>query len=614
MKQLYHYSFLFVLFILQSCSFEPKGIHFVTVDPTPKTPNIQINLNFNTDTLYIPNQKSITFAYGMSSKEVIWSKLIINGKETSPMTYSQDTVKMTWTFLDNAGTVCPLEMQILYRSHTGSLGDNIGAEGVLFTKKWIMKVMDYNQLASTITKADFVDGTLKLDWTRFPGTEFTSYKIYKQVHFSSQPLQLLATITSRNQTTCLDNTYHGEISDYYILTNDYFRGQTKNVTGPIPTLSSTNSQTGELILKWTKPPFYKNLRGYRIKVYDNNLGSTVQLADVMDGASESYNVPTPLFGESKEYFMTLLPLTNSYYDEMDSGSWISTNVFASYGFPSPKFDYAFAGMAPISYLLVNYSYESIYVFDHQKMTTTRKISVDNGVVRFQVSANNKYLVALGSNNTIFFDYLTDTTKSKKLVLKDFPKTTGYYSVSELGTGVFINNQNAIVYDYLNEQKLAEIKLVSSSTNTNKISPSGNFFCCTSYGSSYEESFRYKDNQITKLPTGNLSFDPLYYYDFLPGTNEKLVLVRSNRIEVLDCNTWVIEHTWQLPNGFTEFYNLDKNSGKVLFREKNKLILFDVITGTRVELRDIAGNPNYRNTWPLFYNNGLLFGGNGNAIY
>lgn len=613
MKQLYLYLLLFVLFILQSCTLEPKGEHFVTVDPTPKMPNIQINLNFNTDTLYIPRQKSITFAYGMSSKEVIWSKLIIYGKETSPMTYSQDTARMKWTFLDNAGTIGPLEMQILYRSHTGSLGDKIGAEGVLFTKKWILKLMEYNQLASTITKTEFIDGTLKLDWTRFPGTEFTNYKIYKEVNYASLPRQLLATITSRNQNSFTDNTYHGETSFYYIVTNDEFMGPSNMVQGPLPTLSFLTTQTGEFLLKWTKPPFYKNLRGYRIASYDFRLG-TVQLGDVTNSTTESFTVPNPLFGEGKQYFLTLLPLTNSYLDEMNTNSNISSYVYASYGFVSPTFSFARAGLAPISYLMDNDYRHGVFVFDHQKMTTTRKIIKDNGIFKFEVSANNKYLI--GTSNiyqTLYFENLVDSTKSKKMVFKDFTQMSGNYSISDIGTGVIINGQNAIVYDYLNELKLEEVKLQAYTADDNKISPSGNFFCCTRSGK-YSEGYRYKDNQITMLPSGNLGLDPLYYIDFLPGTNEKLVLVKSNRIEVVDCNTWTTEHTWSFPNGFTEFYNLDKKSGNVLFREKNKLILLDVITGTRKELRDIAGEPNFRNSWTLFYNNGLLLGGNGNSIY
>jgi len=612
MNQLYLYLLLFVLFILQSCTLEPKGEHFVTVDPTPKMPNIQINLNFNTDTLYIPRQKSITFAYGMSSKEVIWSKLIINGKETSPMTYSQDTVRMTWTFLDNAGTIGPLEMQILYRSHTGSLGDKIGAEGVLFTKKWILKVLEYNQLASTITKTEFVDGTLKLDWTRFQGTEFTNYKIYKDVVYAPQQLQLVATITSRDQTTYLDNTYHGETSYYYILTNDEFQGQIKEVKGPVPTLTAITSQSGEFILKWTKPPFYKNLRGYRIASFDVKQG-IVQLADVTNSLAESFTIPTLLFGEGKQYFLTLLPLTNSYLDETNAYSNISSFTYASYGFTSPSFTSAHAGLAPISYLL-NFDYRpGVIVFDHQKMTTIKKITYGNGIFGFEVSANNKYLVGnSGIFQTIYFENLLDSTKSKMMVFKDLTQMSGNCSISDIGTGAIINGQNAIVYDFLNELKLAETKLEFYTASDIKISPSGNFFFCVRNGN-YSEGYKYKDNQITKLPAGNLALDPLYYYDYLPGINEKMVLVKSNRIEVVDCNTWVTEHTWQFTNGFTEFYNLDKKSGNVLFREKNKLILFDVITGTRKELRDIAGDPNYRNSWTLFYNNGLLLGGNGSAI-
>jgi len=611
MKQIYLHSLILFLLILQSCAFEPKGEAFVTVDPTGQMPNIQINLNLSVDTLYIPKNKSIIFAYGLNGAEVNWAKFIINGKETDLTTFSSNNVELTQTFNDATGKIVPLEMQIFTKSKTGSIADKIGAEGYLISKKWTIKVMEYYQLASNISKVEFVDGTLKLEWTKYKGFGFTNYKVYKEIYYGSKRLTLVATINSIDQTSVVDNTYHGEPSHYYILTNDMFQGSSTSASGPIPDISSLTTMTGDFLIKWTKPPFYKNLKGYRISIGDKN-GGKQQLAEIYNSAAESYLFPNPIFANDYMLYLTLLPLSDNYLDEMNTSTFLTSDVFANYGLNSPKYNLARAGLAPITYLQNDNPDEGILVFDQQKMTVTRHIKCAPGIYQFDVSANNKYLVGnLILYHKIYFENLTDTTKSKKIDLTvSFPLLGQNISVSNLGTGVLLNGQNAVLYDYINELKLAEIKLQYSADHGNKISPSGNFFFCQTYGCEY---YQYKDNQIIRLQESNPSGDNLTYVDYLPGNSEKLIRAFPDKIEVVDCNTWVIEKRWQFPNGITQFYNLDKKSGKALFREKNKLILFDVNTGMVEELKDIGGVSTYYNLWTLFYNNGMVLWSEGKAM-
>jgi len=617
MRKLYFYALIFILFILQSCTFEPKGEEFVKVDSSGTPPDVHVNLNFATDTIYMRKEDAISFTYTLNGDKVNWAKFIINGRETEVQPNSNGTYRMPWVIndADAAIGIIPLELKIYTRSQTGSIADHIGAEGFLLSKKWTIVITDNIHLKSDIKKFEFVDGSLKIDWEMYKGVDFLSYKVYKYVDYSLNPLQLVATITSQQQNSFVDLTYHGEQSNYYILTNDNIRGASSLISGPLPAVTASNTISGDIQLKWIKPPFFKNLKGYRFSYRDPS-GIMQQIGETTNSSVESYIVPSPIFGYNYEIYMSMIPLSDNYYIDAHLINFLSTKVTAAYGVSIPTYSFAQGGLAPISYLLN--STEGIIVFDHQSFTTIRKIKYNEGISQIDVSANNKYLLSLLSPpRNIYLEDLTDPAKSKKIDLSvTFPQMSQNASVSNVGTGVFANGKTAVLYDYVKESKMSEISIVNSgSSYPNKISPSGNFFYFDTYSdkdyTQHKEYFQYKDNQIYRLPANIQNGEVEIQSDYLPGNNEKLVRTLRNRVEVLDCNTWTIEKTWYFTIPNTQVYNLDLKSGKLVMRENDKLILFDVLNGTRQELITVGLSSNYQ--WSFFYNNGQLLWGEGKAF-
>jgi len=608
MNKIFFHSLTFLFIILYGCNFEPNGEHFEELDSTGKLPEIEVDLNFATDTIYINKSEWLYFSYKLNGDQVNWAQFTIAGKETSQFEDKNGGVELRWYFEGKETGTYPMEMKIFTKSQTGSIADKIGGEGFLMSHTWTVVVKDFYEMGSKINKVEFVDGSLKIDWEMFKGMDFKSYKVYKDMDYLLNSRILVATINSQEQTSFIDKTYHGERSNYYIVTNDDFYGSSQFITGPLPELSASNTPNGDILLKWNKPPFYKNLKGYRISFRDEK-GEMQQLTEINNTATESWIISSPRFAYTYELYLIMLPLTDNFYDEWNLNQFLSTKTKADYGVPSPKFVNAIGGLAPITYL---YEYNRIRVFDNETFSITSIIEHDPGIGRFDVSSNNKYLVSvLYSPGQMYLDDLTNSNKSKHLDLSGtFPQMGHIASVSDIGTGVVLNNQTAVLYNYLNESKLGEIQLASSGLYGNKISPSGNFFFCETYNG--YEYFQYKDKQIFPLPGYSDNNEYVLHADYLPGNSEKLIRAFNNRLEVLDCNTWKIEKTWLFPDQITEVYNLDMKSGKLFLRVANNLILFDVVNGAKEQLAT-TGDSYYLNKWTLFYNNGQIIWGEGKGI-
>lgn len=608
MKQIYLCIIVLIIFVLQSCTFEPKGEEYVNIDPTGKIPNIQINLNLAADTLYIPINTEITFAYGLNNDKVNWAQFSVNGAQSDVIKIESNVVSLSRAFKEAAGVTYSLEMKIFTKSQTGSIADIIGAEGFLISRKWTIVMVNVSQLASQITKTDFVDGTFKIEWEKYKGMEFKNYKIYKVMAWSTKGKVLLATINNREQTSFIDTTYCGEESQYSILTNDTFQGNTTWLKSLIPIISFENTTSGDILFKWSKPPYYKNLKGYRLSYYDS-MGKVQQMAEIPDPTIESYTIVNPIFAHSYKLYLTPFGRTDNLYSLANSMYYLSTSVTATSGLPGPKYYDILSGQGSMIYLIDNT--QQITLFDALKFTPVRQIKYSENIYEFGVSTNDKYLVSMGlSPKKIYFEDLSDPSKSKSIDISSIPLMFGSISISNAGTGILMAYYKSILYDFINERKLAEFDLTGPASYANKISPSGNFFYLDTYSNFV--FYQYKNNQLVLLESGsNLNDDFILNCYFIPGNNEKMIRAYHNRIEVLDCNSWTIEKKWLFPNLISHVFNFDIKSGKLLIYENFKMVLFDVINGTREELVSVDESVYKMNT--LFYNNGYLFWAEGSAF-
>lgn len=583
---------------LQGCIFEPNGENFKEVDSTPKEPNIVINLNVASDTIYVCRDEFIKFWYSLDSDTVNWTQFKLNGKETEYMLDRSGGITLSFYLKDLSKGTYPLEMNIFTHSGTGSVADKAGKEGFLLTKKWTLLVTDEAKLVPQVTKLDFVDGALKIEWQQFKGVGFQKYTLIKELPYAAGKRITLATIDSPEQTSFIDNTYHGELSRYNIFVNNTISYNWKTIEGPLPVFTSYNTKDGGIVLKWNKPPFFNNLKGYNLSYSDNPGGPLIPLTKMVSTFVDSLVVPSPLFPYDYDFFLTMVPNSDCYYTDWDLRQFLSSKVKATYGIPSPVYNISIGGTSDLCYL---YGWaDKIHVYDRQKAAEINTITVDPNYTRLDVSNNDKYMVIKPNTpeSQIRFYDLKEPVNNKLLDLKSqFPLMGHIPTVSDAGTGTFINDKSIVLYDFINEQKLDEIAFDDNGLYSSKISPSGRFFFCETYNNYFY--FAYKDGNLSLLSKTTNFIEFTMFAEYLPGTAEKLVRAFKNRVEILDCNTWVVEKQWMFDSPIKDIYNLEMKSQKLFLRVGNDLISFDINNGGK-EVLAITGNSPYLSKWDLFY--------------
>lgn len=603
------YTALAVLLLgFAGCRYNPDGEYFKELDPEGNPPFVEVELNFDTDTLYICNNEWIYFSYKTNGDQVKWARFIIDGQETSPNDEQHGGVELYWYFPGFPNGKHTLSMQLFTRSGTGSIADYVGAEGFLMQKDWVLIITDDWGMGPDVVDTTFENGLLKIEWEEFKGLNFKSYEVYKYVQPTALPNQLVATITDQHQTTVTDPDYHGEYSSYFVLVNDRYRGRSIEMEGPLPKFSATNNAQGDIVLHWEKPPFWAALKGYRI--LDNNISWTnegfVPLYVVGNALVDSFVISDPYFGNTYDFWLQMDPKGTAYYENWTSPVFLASRTTAISGNESPKFHWVQTGTENAVYLL---DYDGLTIMNTETMETSIPQNVPD-LFRFYASANNIYLAGRGSDNNDLFLYdLKHPENNKTLDMnKRIPEPGHLYSVSDKGTGIVLSGQKAVLYDYINDKVLAEKKLEFDGLYQNHISGDGNYFALETYGG--YSWFSCESNTIAEMERIKARESETLFSDFIPGEPAQVVVASANRVSVYNCKTQELLHRHSFTSGVeTIVYHVVKSSGELFISEGESLVLLDINTGDR----NVLGKTRNKFKWDLVYNNGQILWSEGKRM-
>jgi len=608
MKKKFSIVLTMVILALAGCYYNPSGEHFEELDQTGHLPYVEVELNFDTDTLYISSDEWIYFHYTKNGDQVNWARFIVDGEETSPNNEQQGGIELRWYFLASLGGEHTLSLQLFTHSGTGSIADKSSVEGFLMQKDWILKVVDEYEMGPSIVDSSFQNGLLKLTWEEYKGPNFESYQIYKWVQPTALPDQLVATITDQHQTSVTDPNYHGENSMYYVRVNDRYRGNSLQTEGPLPAVNATNNAQGDIVLHWQIPKFWAALKGYRILDDDISWTNTgfIPLCLIDKPRQDSIIIPDPYFAHEYDFWLQLDPKGTAYLENWSRPVFLATRTKASYGAQSPKFAWAQTGIENKIYLLVA---GTLNIYD----TETLKISVPDNIpalFRFQVSANNRYLAGRGStsNNVFLFDLKHPENNKTINMDSKLPDFGHLVSVSDKGTGIVLSGQKAVLYDYINEQVLAEKQLPYNGLYRNHLSGDGNYFTLDTYGG--YNWYTCENNTITEMANIKNEESGTLFSDFVPGEATQLLAASSAHVSVYDCKTQQLLHRWEFASDVeTTVYHVVKSSGKLFISEGEDLVLLDLKTGERTFLGKTTNN----NKWSLVFNNGQILWSEGRRL-
>ncbi len=589
-----------LLLLFSGCFYEPTGEHFKELEQEGTPPYVEVELNFDTDTLYICNNEWVLFRYQLNGDKVNWARFILDGRETSPNPDQQGGVELSWYFPGFQPGIHTLSMQLYTRSGTGSIADHLGAEGFLLQKDWVLKIVDDWEIGPAVVGNSFENGLLNIHWKKYMGLNFEQYKVYKYVQPSGLPDQLVASVTDQHQTSVADPNYHGENSRYYVVVNDRYRGKSTDIEGPLPQVTAANNAQGDIVLRWEKPAFWAALKGYRIM--DDDISWTnagfIPLYLVEEPRVDSFLIPDPYFAHKYDLWLQLDPKNNSYYEFHTRPVFLATLTTASYGHESPGFHWVHTATENVIYLL---DYEGLKFFNTKTLETTVPQNIPR-LFRTHVSDGNNYLASMESNSNKLFLYdLKHPENSKSIDLNaGIPDPGHLVSVSDNGTGILLSGQKAVLYDYLNEQVLAEKVLKHMGLYRNHISGDGNYFTLDTYGG--YSWYSCENNTITELTDIKAKESGTVFSDFIPGERTQLVAASAAHASVYDCQTQELLHRWPLETGVeTTIYHVVKSSRELFISEGDNLVLLDLKTGDRT----VLGKSTNTSKWDLVYNNGQI---------
>ncbi len=603
----------FMAILFSSCNYKPDGEYYEELSGEGTPPSVKVNLNFATDTIYICRNDWVEFSYAYNGDSVNWSRFIINGVETSPNDDDHGGFECLYHFNNFTPGTYPLILQLFTHSGTGSIADCVGTEGFLMQAEWTVVITDCYSLACDVTSAELSDGTITVSWEMYKGLNFKSYDLYKDMPYIAECIVHVATITNQEQTTYTDNTYHGESSRYYVVVNNEFRGEWFPVEGPLPAFTASNAENGDIILSWEVPLFYNNLKGYKVSYLDKATGQLNELKKIDNPQATTCTVTDPLWAYEYNFYLTMVPKSDNFYDDWTFRQFLSSRATASCGEKSPAFSSAQSGTEPLVYL---FNYSGISVYDTEHDSVIRTIKNEPSISAFNVSAGNKYLLTtLSQPRQFYLNDLNNPANSKLIDFSGIFTNTGHLAaVADNGTGAILSGQKVVLYDFVSGTQLAEAQLKYNGLYSVKISPDGTFLFVQNYGGF--EFFRYKDGQLSVVSELQQSDDPALFAAFLPGDPNKLVRVRSSQqVDVINCRTLSVENSWTLNNAVTnmDIFNLDISSRQLFLKQGSNLALIDITSG---DINTVAtlGEDNYQvSKWDLIYNNGRVLWNEGKQM-
>ena len=597
--------------LITGCFYFPDGEHFVDLDSKKTLPDIEMELNFETDTVFIARNDWVRFRFTGNTQNVNWAMFQIGDKGTSVYPDKEGAFQFDWFFGELTDGTYTLSMFVQTRSGTGSIADLTGAEGFMLQYRWTLVITDRFSLAPDVTGFRFENGALVVEWETFTGVDFQKYELWKEVLHTPNAPYLVATISNQHQTFWSDYTYHGENSRYFVKANDFYsHGHSKDVEGPLPEVTAANNTKGEIVLRWKIPPYYSALKGFRISSPNPETGELTTHVETSSAMTDSCAIPNSFFGYEYEFYLTPRASSNNYLDEWELRQFLSSRVKATAGLPSPAFVKAESGTGNLIFL---YQYNHVEIFDTERMEVIQTIKKEPGILGFSLSARNNFLLGFLENlNQIYLHDLKEPEKSKTIDFSGkLPWIEHLAAVATNGTGVVLSEQQVVLVDFLQESILASAPIRDQNLFACKISPSGNMVVIKTYAG--WEFFRFNGETLEELPGFLADWQTVSFAGFLAGETDKLVQVKGRMVEVTNCNTLETEHRWSI-EGFGEPvpFHLDPESRKLLLRQDENLVLLNTDTGEN-EMIGKNRESYYSSYWNFLYNNNQVFWSQGKRL-
>lgn len=243
--------FLAIAPFINSCEYEPSGVHERDVQKDANPPQMQtVELNVNNDSIFLYNYWNIRFQFQCPNHNIIGVRLLVDSIEIGRVNSYTGTFSILPYYFE-AG-VHEMVMQVYTNSGTGSIGDILGMEGYVFWHKWQLIIKGSYDSG---LKYGVKNGFLNISWARYDATNFKEYVVIREENGSTA-----REIWHSKNPEFTDSTYAGEGGRYLIYART---NETDDVTiadlyfdREIPQLTYSADTLNNLVLTWNKSRYY----------------------------------------------------------------------------------------------------------------------------------------------------------------------------------------------------------------------------------------------------------------------------------------------------------------------------------------------------------------------
>jgi hypothetical protein len=598
---------LSLIFMLSACEYEPGGLYEVDVEPVTEAPDITVNLNFLSDTIYIPVSGYTTLEYSTPDSKVRFALFKLNNRQLSKI----ESTSGTFTFGFNSGQYqkgLPYELTVeLFRgSGSGSLADKLDAEGFLYSKTFILYFLDDADMAAQIISVVPLNGSLRIEWERFSGVGFRNYHVFNSVFYK------IDIISDQNRTFLYDESYIGYNGDYYIVTEtDNGSFASRHVQYHEGLLEAVAQKGVDLTVEvsWGKSKFENNIVGYRIFESYNRFNYFDEVAYIEGGSASGYTFEDSRFGVETRFYILPVPkkreIPLNSYDDLRYMASSTNDVLIGSRMPVYPFSFFHKPQGDFCYFTDIYN---VYKFDCVNNLITDSITSQN--VYMTVSSDGKRIL---SSKPLQLE----VTNAEKMEVADVIPGSSFpdqempvqFVIANNGKGVFYNQKaDYYFYDYLNKSAEATFRIDGESNlgDNMKMSPDGQYFCIRHIKGIWPNYL----TELFKLENGEAALvwsrENTGFFDFEPVNGQLIYFKNGILTRMSPDNMTVIS---ELPVSDEYFFDIDWNNNEYvsLNEERDLISIHDLNTGElKKEVKTYNFADNTSNFGSLFLSNKILF--------
>jgi len=599
------------LLFLASCEYKPKGEYYRNLVPTPPG-SVTISIQDHSDTLIMFYHNTFSVKVECQDRKVVYYRMYIDGVMKEEKVVDGSGIMIDPLAYIEQDRVYTLTIEVGISSGSGSIGDELGAEGYTFGKDFILAVLLNQTSYSPYLEFDRSDGRMRL-FVDVPSNIQNVRKMVFSKALANSPMITFDTVIGSGHFEAIDNSYVGEYAYYNVevflgdlsgtIFTHYTQGGT-SVAMDLPELTITPSERGFPLLRWCKSHYPDNVGSYRIYGWASGHASKELLGTNTDVNDTGFEATGTVFPGYYTFHVATIPHhAPSFLTDQVAWDNYSSEEYAYVGRPS---FYYYSCLAPEGHFLY-FGSGSNDISEYSVLldTVTRVFTTPTGWFYTKaVSPNAKYILAATGIQDFQYLFIDLTTNQEQWIpssqVVGAGKEAGIISVSDNGIASISTGNRIVVYDFVNQTQIKD-KTFSSNVERTVISGDGQYIFAYA-----DKLYLYKLVSSTLVEKWNSSGTPgtIKFYSFYPSNNGLAVLFIDQNFYTRNCETWALVNSF--PMDITDLCNIDFTSGHILGKTDQDIKVYGLSSGNK-----LFQNPVIENA-PVYYfrlkNNTVYYSG------